>query len=219
MRNTRTTNSTPSAPPSPCFRAWASRNARRCDETLTPNTRHNETGRNKGGTEPKQESNYRSDTTCLWAQNLDVHSLSAETMRRGYFKKPAGKEPTKAECAEFRKRIRQAIADHFGDAPREVGTLLIDALVTADTDFLRTVKKAFKEADRVFHRHREKAVLDKFALFVSSFDDDVPPKAELLEMFRKQNNGKTLAEHQWRRLRKELNLPKDRPGRPQKSRH
>ena len=118
------------------------------------------------------------------------------------------------EAAAMQAMIHRVFDD---EAFRQIGTVVIEAMLAGNSDFVATVKSAIKEADRVFHRDREKELLDKFAPFVWSFGETIPPKRELLRMFAERNNGKAITEQQWRRLRKALNLQEGRTGRPNKA--
>jgi hypothetical protein len=121
------------------------------------------------------------------------------------------------ESAEATEQMRAVIRNIFNDeAFREIGTLVIEALLKGDAGFAVVMKKAIREADRVFHRDREKALVDKFAPVVWSYGDKVPPKAELIRRLAQNNNGKAPTPQQWRRIRKALNLEMGETGRPRK---
>ena len=109
------------------------------------------------------------------------------------------------------EKIRRVLKISFGDeAISEVGVIVIEALIRGDKTLPNTIKKARKEADHVFHRDREKGLLDKFSRWLWSLPEPLPPSAELRKQFEEEkNHGKELKDYQWRRLRKAHNLAKD----------
>jgi hypothetical protein len=97
---------------------------------------------------------------------------------------------------------------------REIGFLVVKALLTDDQQIVRTVKDALKESNHIFKRDRElalrKKVLPHLARLLGL--DIVAIKREIEKL-----NKKKLEQHQWNRLRDALSLVPLPTGRPKKS--
>ena len=126
------------------------------------------------------------------------------------------------------------LANGVGDATiREIGFLVVKALLLGDWEIERTVKDALKECDHIFKRDRERVLRKKVLkelpdLFrrdpvVVGSDawrrqreepDIVAFKKEIEE---RCNCGKKLTQSQWNRLRKSMGLVAVPVGAPKKS--
>ena len=113
----------------------------------------------------------------------------------------------------------------FGDAAiREIGLLVLGALLTGDRQIVRMLNDALKESDHLFRRDREKVLRKKviqcfpdMASLVSG-KDIVAIKKEIEE---RCNCGTKLTQSQWNRLQKALSLvelPTGRLKNPRKKR-
>ena len=102
------------------------------------------------------------------------------------------------------------IATFFKDATlREIGVLVVKALLTDDQQIVRTLKDALKESNHIFKRDRElvlyKKVLKYWPDLHSSGLSVVAIKDKIEKRF---NKSKKLEQHEWNRLRIALCLPK-----------
>jgi hypothetical protein len=106
----------------------------------------------------------------------------------------------------------------FNDASREIGALVVKALLTDDRQIVRIVKDALRESDHIFGRDREKVLRKKVAKILPDLIrrglDIGAIKREIEKRF---NCGNKLHQHQWNRLRKGFCLTELPPGRPRKS--
>jgi hypothetical protein len=110
-------------------------------------------------------------------------------------------------------------AKFFNDATiREIGVLVVKALLTKDRQIVGILKDALKESDHIFRRDRElelrKKVLKYFPDLISSGLSIVAIKREIE---KRSNCGNKLPQHRWNRLRKALCLVELPTGRPRKS--
>jgi hypothetical protein len=102
---------------------------------------------------------------------------------------------------------------------REVGNIILQALLTGDRRMVKTVRDAIKQADHLFNRDREPVLLAKAFVYMATWKD-WQTLDELKKGIEKRcNNGRKLEQHRWNRVRKALRLPKDITGRPKKVRH
>jgi hypothetical protein len=109
------------------------------------------------------------------------------------------------------------IAKFFNDAMiREIGVLVVKALLTEDQQMVRMVKDALKESNHIFGRDRELVLRKKVLKYLPDLigKDIVAIKREIE---KRSNNGNKLPQHRWNRLRKELSLVELPTGRPRKS--
>lgn len=117
--------------------------------------------------------------------------------------------------------MREWIKRRFDDeAIREIGAFIIESLLTGDRRMVGTIQDAIKQADHLFSRDREKVLLRKALIYLKfrgGWKLDVAAFKKAIE--QEFNNGQTLAQHRWNRLRKALHLPKLDAGRPSKFRH
>jgi hypothetical protein len=86
---------------------------------------------------------------------------------------------------------------------QELGGMLLNALTSGDKNFIKMVRRALIEIDRVFHRHRQKELLDSALAYIVQIDDKHLPAEEIKKGIEMHciKNGKTLHAHQWRDLR------------------
>jgi hypothetical protein len=104
----------------------------------------------------------------------------------------------------------------FNDASREIGALVVKALLTGDRQIERIVKDALKEANHFFHRDRELVLRKKVAnILPELIRRGLSPKAIRREIEKRFNCGKELQEYRWKKLSKSL-LLKLPTGRPRK---
>jgi hypothetical protein len=102
---------------------------------------------------------------------------------------------------------------------REVGNIVLQALLTGDRRIVKTVGDAIKQADHLFSRDRESMLLGRAFVYVAT-GKDWQTLEELKKGIEKHcNNGQKLHQHSWNRLRKALRLPQNITGRPKKVRH
>jgi hypothetical protein len=111
------------------------------------------------------------------------------------------------------------IAAAFNDATiREIGVLVVKALLTDDRQIVRIVKDALRESDHIFRRDRERVLREKVVKYlpdlIHSGLDIVAIKREIE---KRSNCGNKLPQYRWNRLRKALCLVELPTGRPRKS--
>ena len=106
----------------------------------------------------------------------------------------------------------------FNDAIREIGALVVKALLTDDQQIVRTVEDALRESDHFFNRDRELVLRKKVAQYLPDLIarglDIVAIKREIE---KRSNCGNKLPQHRWNRLREAFCLIKLPTGRPKKS--
>jgi len=106
----------------------------------------------------------------------------------------------------------------FNDASREIGALVVKALLKGDRQIEGIVKDALKEANHFFHRDREPVLRKEVAKYllelIGSGLDIVAIKREIE---KRSNCGNKLHPHQWSRLRNAFSLNNLPTGRPRKS--
>ena len=109
------------------------------------------------------------------------------------------------------------IAFVFNDVTiREIGVLIVKALLTDDRQIVRIVKDALRESNHIFRRDREPELRKKVVKYFPDLIrlDIVAIKREIE---KRSNRGDKLHQHQWNRLRKALCLVELPTGRPRKS--
>ena len=111
------------------------------------------------------------------------------------------------------------IAFVFNDATiREIGVLVVKALLTDDRQIVRTVRDALKESNHIFRRDRELVLRKKVVkYFPDLFGSGLGIVAIKREIEKRFNCGNKLPQHNWNRLRKALSLVALPTGRPKKS--
>jgi hypothetical protein len=111
------------------------------------------------------------------------------------------------------------ITKFFNDATiREIGVLVVKALLKGDQQIVRTVKDALKESKHIFKRDRELVLLKKvLKYFPDRHGRGLSVVAIKREIEKRFNHGKKLEQHQWNRLRDALSLVPLPTGRPKKS--
>jgi hypothetical protein len=106
----------------------------------------------------------------------------------------------------------------FNDASREIGALVVKALLTDDRQIVRIVKDALRKSDHIFGRDREKVLRKKVAKILPDLIrrglDIGAIKSEIEKRFNCRNK---LHQHQWNGLRKAFSLAELPTGRPRKS--
>ena len=118
---------------------------------------------------------------------------------------------SKSTPEEVKRLIDEKVFDD--EVICELATLMIEALLDGNQGFTNTVKQAIKNADSLFHRDREKALLGKCARYVWKLAEPLPSSEEIKKRLEIDcNKGKTFDDHQWRRLRVALHLPKRKSG-------
>jgi len=125
----------------------------------------------------------------------------------------------------FDDRVEELIANLTGEATiREIGLLLVKALVLGDREIEKTLKDALKECDHIFRRDRERVLLKKViknlvkpakASCRASGTPDIVAIKKVIE--ERCNCGKKLTQSQWNRLRNALDMDSLPTGRPKKS--
>jgi hypothetical protein len=99
---------------------------------------------------------------------------------------------------------------------REVGNIILQALLTGDQRIVETVKDAIKQANHLFNRDREPVLLRQAFVYMAT-RKDWQTLEELKKGIEKRfNNGKKLDQHRWNRVRKALGLPRNITGRTRK---
>jgi hypothetical protein len=101
----------------------------------------------------------------------------------------------------------------FKDAIREIGFLVVKALLTGDRQIVRWLKDALKEANHVFRRDRELVLRGEVAKYLPDLYG-LGIVAIKREIETRSNRGKKLEQHQWNRLRKAFSLAELPIGRP-----
>ena len=111
------------------------------------------------------------------------------------------------------------IATFFKDATlREIGVLVVKALLTEDQQIVSIVKDALKESNHIFKRDRELVLLRKvLKYFPDRHGCGLSIVAIKREIEKRFNHGNKLEQHQWNRLRDALSLVPLPTGRPKKS--
>jgi hypothetical protein len=111
------------------------------------------------------------------------------------------------------------IANFFDDATiREIGVLIVKALLTDDRQIVRIVKDALRESDHIFSRDRERVLRKKVVKYLPELmSRGLSIVAIKREIEKRSNCGNKLPQHRWNRLRKALSLVELPTGRPRKS--
>lgn len=100
---------------------------------------------------------------------------------------------------------------------KELGRLLLDALIAGDTSFAAQVREAIKGSDKLFHRDREKALLQRAISVTSHWPLPWPQDDEARQRMEADLRQK-LFNYQWARLADALSIERNRQrGRPRKS--
>ena len=100
---------------------------------------------------------------------------------------------------------------------REIGVLVLKALLTGDREIVTTLKDALKEADHIFRRDRERVLREKVVKYLPELiGSGMGIVAIKREIEKRSNNDQKLDPHRWNRLRQELCLVKLPTGRPKK---
>jgi hypothetical protein len=112
--------------------------------------------------------------------------------------------------------LDRLIAWAFNDATiREIGVLVVKALLTDDRQIVRIVKDALRESNHIFKRDRE-LVLRKEV--VKYWPDLIRRGLGIVaikrEIEKRSNCGNKLPQYRWNRLRKALFLAELPTGRP-----
>jgi hypothetical protein len=106
----------------------------------------------------------------------------------------------------------------FKDAIREIGALVVKALLTNDRQIVSIVKDALRESNHFFGRDRELVLRKEVAKYLPDLiRRGLDIKAIKREIEKCSNCGNKLHPHQWNRLRKAFSLAELPPGRPRKS--
>jgi hypothetical protein len=159
------------------------------------------------------EAKHTKSAEPVWSSNPIVAAVQRLMWRRGdlHISAPKG-------MGGYQPEAMRSFIDRVFDekAQRELAALMIEALLTGDRGFTKMLNQALKESDHLFHRDREIAVLAKFAKLAWSLPKSSRTKKEITKLFAQRNQGRTLDDHQWRRLRAALNLPTSPAGRPKK---
>jgi hypothetical protein len=101
---------------------------------------------------------------------------------------------------------------------REVGNIILQALLTADRRIVKTVGDAIKQADHLFNRDREPVLLGQAFVYMATEKDWQTPDELKKGIEKRFNCGNELPQYKWNRIRKALRLPKV-TGRRRKVRH
>jgi hypothetical protein len=115
--------------------------------------------------------------------------------------------------------LDRVIAFVFNDATiREIGVLVVKALLTGDRQIVSIVEDALRESDHIFRRDRELVLRKEVVKYLPDLIglDIVAIKREIE---KRSNCGNKLPQYRWNRLRKALCLVGLPTGRPKKVRH
>ena len=115
--------------------------------------------------------------------------------------------------------LDQLIAFSFNDATiREIGVLVVKALLTKDRQIVGTLRDALKESDHIFRRDRELELRKKVVKYLPELIGSGRSIGAIKREIEKRSNcGNKLPQHRWNRLRKALCLVELPTGRPRKS--
>lgn len=98
---------------------------------------------------------------------------------------------------------------------REMGVLVLKALLTDDREIVRTVKDALRESDHIFRRDRERVLRKAVIKYLPELLHSGLGIAGIKREIEKRSNcGNKLSPHRWNRLRKSLTLVELSGGRP-----
>ena len=115
--------------------------------------------------------------------------------------------------------LDQLIAFSFNDATiREIGVLVVKALLTDDRQIVRIVEDALRESNHIFRRDRELVLRKKVVKYLPELIGSGRSIGAIKrEIEKRSNSGRKLQQYQWNRLRKAFCLGELPTGRPRKS--
>ena len=144
--------------------------------------------------------------------NPIVAAVQSALARRGYQVSTLRGQPPNDEDAEI------FFDNVFGtDVQKELGKMLLVALMDQDKTFPKVVARAIKQIDPVFNRHLEIAMAERVKKYVWSLPEPLPDSQTLKAAVEEHcNNGKTLEPYQWQRLQRVCLIPRQ-TGRPAKA--
>jgi hypothetical protein len=135
---------------------------------------------------------------------------------RYFQRKPADWQAINFGCDTFSPPVRAFVRHRFDDKViHEIGIIVLSALVNGDDRIEAMVREARKEADRIFSRNHEPALLAQVLVVASALGEipGMPPGWIDIELVKREvekrfNDGKKLPRYRWNRVREALDWPR-----------